>query len=128
MNFKSLYSNVLIFCLFFFSTADVWAQAADMPAQLSPLQRIIAMSPMFLMVFLIFYLLVYQPQKKQAKTHDELINSLKKGEFVVTSAGIIGRVAGIEKDYILLEVSANTKVKVEQSHVLKRRENVVEPK
>ncbi|NLF25081.1 MAG: preprotein translocase subunit YajC [Deltaproteobacteria bacterium] len=75
------------------------------------------MSPMILMVFLIFYLLVILPQQKQLKMQEALLTSLKKGEMVLTSSGIIARVAGVENDHVLLEISNGVKVKFERSHI-----------
>ena len=85
-------------------------------------QRLMAMSPMFLMVFLIFYLLVILPQKKQLKMQEALLASLKKGELVLTSSGILARVAGVENDHVLLEIANGVKVKFERSHVKSRVE------
>ncbi|MCL4145846.1 UNVERIFIED_CONTAM: hypothetical protein GTU68_025161 [Idotea baltica] len=77
------------------------------------------MLPMFIMIFLIFYFLVHAPQSKKLKEHQSLLDSLKKGQNVVTDSGIIARVAGIEKDYILLDIANNTKIKVEKAHIAK---------
>lgn len=80
------------------------------------------MIPLFLAVFFIFYFMVLKPQEKKIKAQQALLTTLKKGENVTTSSGLIGRVAGIEKDHILLEVSPNVKMKFEPTHITKRFE------
>ena len=74
------------------------------------------------LVFLIFYFLVFSPQQKKLKAQAALLAGLKKGDAVVTSSGIMGRVAGVEKEYILLEIANNVRVKFEPSHVVRREE------
>ena len=98
------------------------AEAAPAPVQLTPMQRLAAMTPMFVMVFLIFYLLVILPQRKQLKLQETLLGSLKKGELVLTTSGIIGRVAGVEADHVLLEIAAGVKVRFERSYIKSRIE------
>ena len=78
------------------------------------------MLPMFAIVFLIFYFLVMKPQQDKLRNHKALIESLKRGDQVVTSSGMLGKVATIDKDYILLEVANNVKIKFEPVHVVKR--------
>ncbi len=81
-----------------------------------------SMLPMFAMVFIIFYFLVFKPQQKKLKDQQALITSLKKGESVVTSSGIIGRVASVEENHVTIEIATNVKVKVEKAHIVKREE------
>jgi preprotein translocase subunit YajC len=109
------------FFLLAFSPMLALAQVtSEMPARPSFSQTFMSMLPLFAMVFLIFYFLVIRPQEKKLKEQKQFQESLKKGDQVVTSGGIIARVAGIEKDTILLEISSNTRLKIESSHVLKR--------
>ena len=51
---------------------------------------------------------------------DTRIEELKRGDQVVTSGGIIGKVVGSEKEYVVLEISNNVKIKVEPTHVTRR--------
>lgn len=86
------------------------------------------MMPMFLMVFMIFYFLVLRPQQRRLTDHQKLIESLKRGDTVITSGGIFGRVASIEKESILIEVASGVKVKVEAAHIAKRQDRAAESK
>lgn len=86
------------------------------------------MMPMFLMVFLIFYFLVLRPQQRRLNEHQKLLDSLKRGDTVVTSGGLFGRVASIEKESVLIEIASGVKVKVERAHVVKRSDKPAEAK
>jgi len=46
----------------------------------------------FLLIFVVFYFLLIRPQQKRAREHQALVNSLKKGDIVITSGGIKGKV------------------------------------
>ncbi|WP_343221368.1 preprotein translocase subunit YajC [Persephonella sp.] len=65
----------------------------------------------------IFYFLLYRPQQQQRKKHQEFINSLKKGDKVVTSGGIIGEIKGIDEKTVTLKVSEGTMIRVIKSAV-----------
>ena len=86
------------------------------------------MIPMFAIVFLIFFTMVIRPQQMKLSEHQKFIVALKRGENVVTSGGLIGRIASIEKEFILIEVASGVKVKVEPSHVVKYVEKALEDK
>jgi len=98
------------------------------PAVPSFSQALAKMLPMFVMVFMIFYLMVLKPQQKKLLDQQKLLESLQKGNTVITTSGIIARVASVEKDYILLEVASNVKVKFDRSHIAKLYEQSEEAK
>lgn len=60
----------------------------------------------------IFYFLLYRPQQKQRQKHQEFLNSLKKGDKVVTAGGLIGEIKSIGDDVVTLKLSEGTIVKV----------------
>lgn len=95
------------------------AQAAAGQAPGSFFQYLISMLPMFILVWFVFYVIVIRPQEKRTKSQQGLLKGLKKGDMVVTSSGLIGRVAGIEKDYILLELSPGANARVEAQHIVR---------
>ena len=49
----------------------------------------------FLLIFLIIYFLILRPQQKRVKAHKEMIDSLKKGDTVITQGGLIGKISKI---------------------------------
>jgi preprotein translocase subunit YajC len=72
---------------------------------------------MFGAIFLIFYFMIIRPQQKRAKERDKLLSNLEKGDKVVTNGGIHGIIAGLEEKTALLQISENTKVKIERSAI-----------
>lgn len=71
----------------------------------------------FVLVFVIFYLLIIMPQRKKQKKHQNLVENLKPGDRIVTTAGIFGTVMGVQKDRIELKIAANVKVDITKSAV-----------
>src|SRR5690606_13008546 len=63
---------------------------------------------------LIFYFLIWRPQSKRAKEHKELMSGLNKGDEVVTSGGVAGRITKVADDFIVLEVADNVEIKVQK--------------
>ncbi|HLT14425.1 MAG TPA: preprotein translocase subunit YajC [Marinobacter sp.] len=63
---------------------------------------------------LIFYFLIWRPQSKRAKEHKNLMSGLNKGDEVVTSGGVVGRITKVTDDFIVLEVADNTEIKVQK--------------
>ena len=73
---------------------------------------------MMVAMFAVFWFLVIRPQQKRAKTHQQMLKALKRGDQVVTNGGLIGRVARIEGDGVLvLEIAPNVKVKCKHSMI-----------
>ncbi len=65
----------------------------------------------YLGVFLaIFYVLIIMPRKKQEKKHKETMESLKRGDKVVTIGGLKGEVARVKEDTMILKVNDNTEM------------------
>lgn len=68
-------------------------------------------------MLVVFYFLLIRPQQKRAKKHTNLIESLKRGDEVITSSGIFGKIALIEGNTVTLEIAKNTKIKVLKNYV-----------
>jgi preprotein translocase subunit YajC len=71
--------------------------------------------PVLLLV--IFYFLLIRPQQKRAKEHRQLVANLGKGDEVVTSGGLLGRVMEVGETFTTLEVSEGVQVKVQKNAV-----------
>ena len=69
-----------------------------------------AVLPLLIMV-VIFYFLLYRPQKKQQKQRQVLLNSLKKGQKVLTVGGIYGEIVSLTEDTLVLQVSEKVEMK-----------------
>ena len=75
-----------------------------------------AFVPLILM-FVIFYFLLIRPQHKKQKQHREMISSLKKGDRVITSGGLYGRITGLTDTVVTLEISEKVRVKVARGNI-----------
>lgn len=70
----------------------------------------------FILVFVFFYFLIIRPQNQARKKHQEMISNVKRGDVVVTSGGMIGKVTKVlEGDEIMVELADNVVVKVIKS-------------
>jgi len=71
-----------------------------------------------ILIFVIFYFFLIRPQQKKAKEHKLMVASLKRGDEVVTSGGIVGKVERIlGNDKVDLLISENVTVQVIQSTI-----------
>jgi len=68
-------------------------------------------------IFLIFYFLLIRPQRKEQERHRRMIEQLKKGDEVVTSGGIIGRVIHAQEDRLTIKTADDTRLVIERGRV-----------
>ena len=68
-------------------------------------------------MFAIFYFLLIRPQQKKAKAHKALLESMKKGDNVITAGGVHGKITGVENDLVTLEVANNVNIKITKSYI-----------
>ena len=81
---------------------------------------------MFGAIFAIFYFMIIRPQQKKAKERTALLESVKKGDKIITASGIHGSVAGLDDTTVLVDVGNNNKIKMERSaigQVVSNKEN-----
>ena len=72
----------------------------------------------FLVGFLvIFYLMIWRPQAKRAKEQKNLLGSLQKGDEVVTTGGIAGKINKVTDDFVVLEVSDSVELKFQKGAI-----------
>jgi preprotein translocase subunit YajC len=65
-----------------------------------------------LFIVVIFYFLLIRPQQRRMKAHQEMIANLKRGDVVVTSGGMIGKIKSVADDEVRVELAPNTEVRV----------------
>jgi preprotein translocase subunit YajC len=87
-------------------------------------------NPIFMIVafFGIFYFLVYRPQSRQKKEHAKMLAELKKGEEIVTQAGLIGKITGITDGEVTLQVQEGVRFRILKSSVQGRYTAAQTPK
>ena len=98
------------------------AQAAPVPAGPSIWTQLL----MFLPLILIFYFLLIRPQQQRQKKHTEMVNNIKRGDTVVTSGGLIGKVSKVNDNELSVELAENVRVRLVKGMVLEVR-NKAEP-
>lgn len=89
-----------------------WAQAAA-PAQPSMVEQLLP----FLAIFAIFYFFIIRPQSKRQSQHRDFLSQMKRGDEVITTGGIFGRVEGLTDSFVTLEVSDGVRIRVLRSQV-----------
>ncbi len=65
----------------------------------------------------IFYLLLIRPQQKRQKDTQRMLESIRKGDKVMTSGGIYGTIAGVKDNAFILKIADNVKIEVAKSAV-----------
>jgi preprotein translocase subunit YajC len=91
--------------------SDAWAQAAPGgPSQFTPLL-------MVGVFFVIFYFLLFRPQQKRAKEHQNLLSKLATGDEVVTTGGLLGKVTEVGETFITLEIADGVRIKVQKMQI-----------
>ncbi|THB85743.1 preprotein translocase subunit YajC [Pantoea allii] len=88
--------------------------AAGAPSQGSPYSLVI-----MLVVFgLIFYFMILRPQQKRAKEHKKLMDSISKGDEVLTSGGLVGRVTKVsDTGYVAIALNETNEVVIKRDFV-----------
>ena len=85
-------------------------------------QGILGLLMPFLVVGVLFYFMILRPQQKQQKERKAMLDSLKKGDKIVTIGGIHGELTALKEDYVTLKVAEKVEIKVSRSgvsHVVK---------
>jgi len=93
----------------FVSTANAFVLRGGVPG-------FVGILPIILM-FVLLYFLMIRPQMKRAKEHKTMVEALQKGDEVITSGGVLGRITKVSEAYILVEIAPNTEVSVQKTAV-----------
>jgi preprotein translocase subunit YajC len=72
-----------------------------------------------ILVFVVFYFFMIRPQMKKQKELTNYRNSLKKGDKVITTGGIFGRVIEVKDYYVTVDVGGDVKLKIDKNAVIK---------
>ena len=75
-----------------------------------------------ILLFAIFYFLIIRPQQQQQKAHREMIDSLKKGDKIITNGGLMAEVIKPEEDFIKIKLNDDVIVKLSKSFVAQKEE------
>ena len=90
----------------------VYAQAA--PGAFDALNSLIV--PTVLIIGIMYFLMI-RPQQKRLKEHRDMVASIRRGDTVVTSGGIIGKVAKVDDQELQVEIAEGVKIKILRSTI-----------
>jgi len=94
-----------------FFISQAWA--AEAPGQPDPIMSFLPL----ILIFVVFYFLLIRPQQKRAKEHKAMVQALKKGDWVVTTGGLLGRVTDLGENFVKLQVADGVELKVQRPAV-----------
>ena len=89
------------------------AQTAGQAAAPSPIPSFVLMG----VIFLGMYFLLFRPQMKRAKEHRELVAKLQKGDEVLTSGGMAGRIEDLGESFVTVEIADRVSIKVQRGAI-----------
>jgi preprotein translocase subunit YajC len=105
---------------FLLAASQAWAAApAQQTADGAPAQQGGGAQMIFIMVgfIAIFYFLLLRPQKKQQRERQNMLDSVKKGDRVQTSGGLLGMVTAVDRAEITLRIAPEVRVKIARAAV-----------
>jgi preprotein translocase subunit YajC len=94
--------------------SQAYAQAAAPAGGAAGLEQFLP----FVLIVVVFYFLLLRPQQKRAKAHKEMVTALRRGDKVITQAGIYGTVSKvIDEVSVQVEIAYNVKIKLARSAI-----------
>ncbi|MDR3449281.1 MAG: preprotein translocase subunit YajC [Alphaproteobacteria bacterium] len=100
-----------------FITQAFAQDAAAVPPAAGPLAGIMNFLPIIL-IFIVFWVIVIRPQQKKLEEQQKMIKALQRGDRIVTSGGIHGKIVKLEGDeHLIVEIADGVEVKIGRSHV-----------
>jgi preprotein translocase subunit YajC len=91
------------------------AQPTGTAGQTNPLVTFLPL----ILVFVVFYFFMIRPQMKKQKDLNQYRTSLKRGDKVITTGGIYGRVHEVKDNYVMVDVGGDIKLKIDKNALLK---------
>lgn len=71
----------------------------------------------FVIIFVLFYFMLIRPQMKRAKEQKKMIEALQKGDEVITTGGVLGKITKVSDQYMSLEIADNVVIQVQKGTV-----------
>ncbi len=96
-----------------FFISDALAEGGAAAGQGDPITALLF--PIGLLV--LFYFFLIRPQSKRAKEHKSMVESLSKGDEVLTQGGILGKITKVSENFVTLEISDNVTINVQKASV-----------
>jgi preprotein translocase subunit YajC len=99
------------------SLSSLFLAMAQEGGQQAPMSGLGSLLPMMLIMFAVVYFLMIRPEQKKQKQRQAMLQAIKKGDRVMTSAGILGTVGSIKDTSIMVKIAENTVVEFTKSAV-----------
>ena len=96
-----------------FFISDALAQQAPAPQG----GGLFGILPLIILMVVMYFLMI-RPQQKRAKEHRALVDALKKGDEVITNAGLMGRITALDQHAVDLEIAAKVIVRMQRGYVV----------
>lgn len=96
-----------------FFISEALAEGGDAAGQGDPMTSLIFM----IVIFAVFYFLLIRPQAKRAKEHKQMVSALNKGDEVITSGGIYGKLSNVSEDLVEVDIADGTTVKMQRQAI-----------
>ncbi|MBM3372684.1 MAG: preprotein translocase subunit YajC [Betaproteobacteria bacterium] len=93
--------------------SPAWAQAPAAAPQGGGIESML----LILAMFAVLYFLMIRPQMKRAKEHKAMVDALQKGDEVVTSGGILGRISKVDAQYATVSIAENTEIVIQRHSI-----------
>ena len=97
--------------------SSAFAQTAPAAAGGDMQSSLMGMLPLVLM-FVVLYFVMIRPQMKKAKEHKSMVESLAKGDEVVTAGGVLGKVSKLGDSFLGLEIANGVEIQIQRSAVV----------
>jgi preprotein translocase subunit YajC len=97
--------------------SEAFAQAAPAAGSDSMFGGLGSMLPLVLM-FVVLYFVMIRPQMKRQKEHKAMIDALAKGDEVVTSGGMLGKVSKMGETFVSVEIANGIEIQIQRSAVV----------
>ena len=91
---------------------NAWAQGAPQSGG----SGIMGLLPLIL-IFVVFYFFLIRPQMKQAREHKQMVDALSKGDEIVTSGGLLGKITRVGDTFISVEIAPEIEVRIQKHSV-----------
>jgi preprotein translocase subunit YajC len=93
--------------------SPAWAQAPAAAPQGGGIESIL----LIVVMFGVMYFLMIRPQMKRAKEHKTMVESLQKGDEVITAGGILGRITKVDDQYITVAVAESVEMQMQRAAI-----------
>src|SRR5215468_6351446 len=92
--------------------SEAYAQTAAGAGAGDPTMALFMQFLPLILIFGVFYFLIIRPQQQQRKKLQDAITALKKGDVIVTSGGLIGKIRSVQDDELRVELAPNVEVRL----------------